>query len=137
MNNKLGHKITSLTLMTIMFAGGMTVGVAGFMPTAVADFSATDGMLTVSSTWIQGGAILEVVVNDPAWSDTSVNLGDGPTVDFQGVEYILSQGVDGKWYGYRCPKLYAWGNSRSSNCRSTNRLNNNAPRRSNFRNCRE
>ncbi len=34
MKNELGRKITSLTLMTIMFAGGITVAGASFMPMA-------------------------------------------------------------------------------------------------------
>ena len=34
MKNELGRKITSLTLMTIMFAGGMTIAAPSFMPEA-------------------------------------------------------------------------------------------------------
>ena len=101
MNNKLGRKITSLTLMTIMFAGGMTIGVPSLMPDASADqYSATDGMLSVSSTLIQGGAILEVVINDPAYSATDTDIGGGPEVTLGGVDYIATQAVDGKWYAY-------------------------------------
>ena len=37
MKNELGRKITSLTLMTIMFAGGMTFAIPEMMPEAVAD----------------------------------------------------------------------------------------------------
>ena len=37
MKNELGRKITSLTLMTIMFAGGLTIAAPSFMPEAVAD----------------------------------------------------------------------------------------------------
>ena len=68
MNNKIGRKLTSLTLMTIMFAGGMTLAIPGMTPEAVGDFSSTDGYLTVSSTYIQGGAVLEVVINDPTYA---------------------------------------------------------------------
>ena len=39
MKNELGRKITSLTLMTIMFAGGMTFAIPEMMPEAVADES--------------------------------------------------------------------------------------------------
>ena len=101
MNNTIGRKITSLTLMTIMFAGGMTLAIPGFMPVASADtFSVTDGYLTVSSEFIQGGQILEVVINDPAYSATDVNIGGGPEVTLSGVDYIATQAVDGKWYAY-------------------------------------
>jgi len=86
--------------MTIMFAGGMTLAIPSMMPGAVADFSSTDGYLTVSSTSIQGGAILEVVINDPTYSATDTDIGGGPDVTFQGVDYIATQAVDGKWYAY-------------------------------------
>ena len=36
MNNEIGRKITSLTLMTIMLAGGMTIAAPGVMPAAFA-----------------------------------------------------------------------------------------------------
>ena len=61
MKNEIGRKITSLTLMTIMFAGGLTLAIPGFLPDsalpieAFADQSTTVGMITVSSTEIQGG----------------------------------------------------------------------------------
>ena len=70
MKNEIGRKLTSLTIMAIMFAGGMAIGVPSFMPSAASDFSVTDGMLTASSEFIQGGAILELVVNDPSVSVT-------------------------------------------------------------------
>ena len=97
MNNEIGRKITSLTLMTIMFAGGMAIGVPSFMPEAASDFSKTDGMLTVSSEFIQGGAILEVVVNDPTYSAIDVDMNDGPEISFGGTDYMGTQAVDGEW----------------------------------------
>ena len=57
MKNEIIRKITSLTLMTIMFAGGMTLAVPSFLPmeeilpAAYAENSSTtEGMLTMSST---------------------------------------------------------------------------------------
>ncbi|SVC31108.1 uncharacterized protein METZ01_LOCUS283962, partial [marine metagenome] len=100
MNNKLGRKLTSLTLMTIMFAGGMTLAIPGMTPEAVGDFSSTDGYLTVSSTYIQGGAVLEVVINDPTYAATDVDINNGPDVTLAGTDYIATQGTDGKWYAY-------------------------------------
>ena len=52
MKNEIGRKLTSLTIMAIMFAGGMTVAVPSIMPGVSADFSETDGMLSVSSVYI-------------------------------------------------------------------------------------
>jgi len=100
MKNEIGRKLTSLTIMAIMFAGGMAIGVPSFMPEAQSDFSKTDGMLTVSSEYIQGGAILEVVVNDPAYSVTDDDINDGPEVYIQGIDHIMSQALNGKWYLY-------------------------------------
>ncbi|MAE68432.1 hypothetical protein CL635_01315, partial [bacterium] len=83
-----------------MFAGGLTVAAPSFMPGAYADFSETDGMLTVSSVYIQGGAILEVVVNDPDFSATDSDIANGPTVTIGGTSYITNQAANGKWYVY-------------------------------------
>jgi len=101
MKNEIGRKLTSLTIMAIMFAGlGIVQGIPAFMPGASADFSETDGMLSVSSVYIQGGAILEVVVNDPGVSATDIAIANGPTVDIDGTTYITNQAANGKWYVY-------------------------------------
>ena len=101
MKNEIGRKLTSLTIMAIMFAGlGIVQGVPAFMPGASADFSETDGMLSVSSVYIQGGAILEIVVNDPSTSATDEDVSNGPEVDIDGASYITSQATNGKWYVY-------------------------------------
>jgi len=101
MKNEIGRKLTSLTIMAIMFAGGMTFAVPGMMPGVHADgFGATDGMLSVSSVYIQGGAVLEIVVNDPAVSSTSEDIANGPVVTIGGVEHNLNQAANGKWYVY-------------------------------------
>jgi hypothetical protein len=86
--------------MAIMFAGGMAIGVPSFMPSASADFSVTSGMLTVSSEFIQGGAILEIVVNDPDISSTEDDINDGAEVDIAGTDYTMNQAINGKWYLY-------------------------------------
>ena len=71
-----------------MFAGGMTIAAPSLAPEAVADFGATEGMLSVSSVYIQGAAILEIVVNDPDFADVDNDIANGPTVDIDGTEYI-------------------------------------------------
>ena len=100
MKNEIGRKLTSLTIMAIMFAGGMAIGVPSFMPEAASDLSSTDGMLTVSTTTLQGSAILEIVVNDPDVSDTTVDINSGPSVSVGGTSLDMSQAVNGKWYVY-------------------------------------
>ena len=57
-------------------------------------------MLSVSSTTIQGAAILEIVVNDPDISDTTVDINSGATVTVLGTSYDMVQAVNGKWYAY-------------------------------------
>jgi hypothetical protein len=61
-------------------------------------------MLSVSSVYIQGAAILEIVVNDPDYSDTDNDVANGPTVTIGGNEYITNQGSNGKWYVYAVDK---------------------------------
>ena len=96
MKNEIGRKLTSLTIMAIMFAGGMAIGVPSFMPGAASELAVTDGMLTVSTTSLQGAAILEIIVNDPDVSDTTVDINSGPTVDVGSNTYDMSQAVNGK-----------------------------------------
>ncbi len=101
MKNEIGRKITSLTIMAIMFAGlGLVQGIPSFMPGATADFSITEGELSVSSEFIQGAAILEIVVNDPDLSSTDDDLNNGADVIIGGTSYEMSQAVNGKWYLY-------------------------------------
>jgi len=100
MKNEIGRKLTSLTIMAIMFAGGMTIAAPGIMPEAVADLSVTDGALSVSTTTLQGAAILEIVVNDPDYSATDTDIPDGPTVSIMDTSYDMVQSVNGKWYLY-------------------------------------
>ena len=99
MKNEIGRKLTSLTIMAIMFAGGMAIGVPSFMPEAASDLSVTDGLLTVSTTTLQGAAILEVVVNDPDNSDTTIDL-PAISASVGGTSYDLTQASNGKWYLY-------------------------------------
>ena len=101
MKNEIGRKITSLTIMAIMFAGlGLVQGIPSFMPGATADFSITEGELSVSSEFIQGAAILEIVVNDPDLSSTDDDLNSGADVIIGGTTYTMNQAVNGKWYLY-------------------------------------
>ena len=101
MKNEIGRKITSLTIMAIMFAGlGLVQGIPSFMPGASASFALTDGELSVSSEFIQGAAILEIVVNDPDISSTEDDINNGASVLIGGTSYDMNQGINGKWYLY-------------------------------------
>ena len=101
MNNELGRKITSLTLMTIMLAGGMTIAAPSMMPAA----HAANANLFVSAensqfdNYMSGPQVIEVVVIDSDINDTDQSKGE-PDVTVNGADLRMVQGVDGNWYGY-------------------------------------
>ena len=100
MNNEIGRKLTSLTLMTIMLAGGMVIAAPSMVPEAAAA-----GALYVSAENAQfnntfGGAqVIEVIVIDPNRSQTDEKQGE-PVVKVDENLLRMAQGVDGNWYGY-------------------------------------
>ena len=98
MNNELYRKLTSITLMTIMFAGGMTIAIPGETPVAVAQ----TGMLSVSATAAPdnsfGAQVIEIVVDDPSRSET-VGVSQ-PHVTADGDDVTMEQADTGKWYAY-------------------------------------
>ena len=100
MNNEIGRKLTSLTLMTIMLAGGMVIAAPSMVPEAAAA-----GQLYVSAENAQfgnlfgGGQVVEVIVKDPNRADTEVAEAE-PTVYVDNNVLRLAQGVDGYWYAY-------------------------------------
>jgi len=101
MNNELVRKITSLTLMTIMVAGGMTFAMPGIMPAA----HAANANLFVSAensqynNYFGGPMVIEVVVIDAILSDTDQLVGE-PDVTINGKIARMVQGTDGNWYAY-------------------------------------
>jgi len=105
MKNEIGRKLTSLTLMTIMFAGGLTLAIPGFMPDsailpeAFADQSTTNGQVTVSSSAMQGAQVLQVTVSDSAISDTGI-FQNPATMDFNSSTLQLTQVTDGTWVAF-------------------------------------
>ena len=100
MNNEIGRKITSLTLMTIMFAGGMTFAIPGMEPAFAANAN-----LFVSAensqfdNYMSGPQVIEVVVIDSDINDTDESKGE-PDVTVNGKILRMAQAVDGNWYGY-------------------------------------
>ena len=97
MNNEIGRKLTSLTLMTIMFAGGLTIAAPTMFPATDAE---TSGMLSVSTTTLQGGAILEIVVDDPDKRALDTTQSQ-PLVDVNGSIFpAMVQATNGMWYAY-------------------------------------
>ena len=101
MNNEIGRKITSLTLMTIMLAGGMVIAAPSMMPVA----HAANANLFVSAensqfdNYMSGPQVIEVVVIDSDIDDTDEAKGE-PDVTVNGKILRMVQAVDGNWYGY-------------------------------------
>ena len=96
MNNELYRKLTSITLMTIMFAGGMTIAIPGELPTAVAQTNTLS--VSASAAGVFGGPqVIEIVVDDPDRADS-----DDPTPDVEIDEQTvtMTQAATGKWYAY-------------------------------------
>jgi hypothetical protein len=100
MNNEIGRKLTSLTLMTIMLAGGMVIGAPSMVPEAAAA-----GQLFVSAenanfnNYFAGAQIVEIIVKDPNQSETDEAQAE-PTVKVNEFPIRLAQGADGYWYAY-------------------------------------
>jgi len=102
MNNEIGRKITSLTLMTIMIAGGMSFGFPGAVPQANAAANA-NLFVSVEESFkpdrFGGPMVVEVVVNDPALKDTDQTESE-PDVTVNGKRIRMAQATDGNWYAY-------------------------------------
>ena len=97
MNNEIQRKITSLTLMTIMLAGGMAIAFPGMEPAYAAN-----PQLYVSAEEtgnFAGIQVIEIVVNDPNRSSTSDSEGR-PDVGINGDDVFMTQADDGAWYAY-------------------------------------
>ena len=93
MKNEIGRKITSLTLMTIMLAGGMTIAFPGFTP----DAYAVNANLLVSAEntggYVDGAQIVEILVIDD-------DLSGLPDVTINGDAVAMTATEDGNWYAY-------------------------------------
>ncbi|MCH7649181.1 MAG: hypothetical protein IIA83_11320, partial [Thaumarchaeota archaeon] len=102
MKNEIGRKITSLTLMTIMVAGGMTFAIPGILPEAFASHNANLFVSAENSAYdnyFSGPMVIEVVINDPGIKTLDDAHGE-PDVTVNGQILRMVQTTDGNWYGY-------------------------------------
>ena len=103
MTNAIGKKLTSLTLMTIMVAGGVTFGIPGVVPAADAQVGRNANLFVSAedATFdnIFGGQVVEVVVRDNQIDALDEALGE-PDVYINGQDLRMAQANDGNWYGY-------------------------------------
>ena len=105
MSNEIVKKTTSLMLMTIMIAGGLTIAI----PSTIPDAMAQTPNLTVSAVnnnfrdstdnrYVFGGLqVIEVIVNDPNLRDAT---DPSPNVQINDERLTMQQAPDGAWYGY-------------------------------------
>src|SRR3989338_8528412 len=102
MKNEIVRKLTSLTLMTIMFAGGLVFAFPGIMPNANAAHNANlfvSAENTFSNNLVTGPMVVEVVVSDSSISSQDDAHGE-PTVTINGLKLRMLQSTDGNWYAY-------------------------------------
>ena len=96
MKNDLYRKLTSITLMTIMFAGGMTIAIPGELPTAVAQTNTLS--VSASAAGVFGGFTSS---RDRSQRPGSGELDDPPPdVEIDEQEVTMTQAATGKWYAY-------------------------------------
>ena len=109
MKNELGRKITSLTIMTIMVAGGLTLAAPGVMPEAEAQTNHlyVSAVNAESNNTFGGPQVIEIIVSDPARtslelsaSTTGSAIGGVPDVEVNGDNVAMVQAQDGNWYAY-------------------------------------
>ncbi|MFM8659561.1 MAG: hypothetical protein ACKOCQ_06480, partial [Candidatus Nitrosotenuis sp.] len=108
MNNEIGRKITSLTLMTIMLAAGFTA----FAPSTMPEAAAANANLYVSAESSQfqnsfaGPMVIEVIVLDDDINETGEAKGE-PDVTINGNKLRMAQMQDGNWYAYFADRAQA------------------------------
>ncbi|MGQ0606190.1 MAG: hypothetical protein ACT4OD_04445, partial [Candidatus Nitrosotenuis sp.] len=108
MNNEIGRKITSLTLMTIMLAAGFSA----FAPSTMPEAAAANANLFVSAensqfqNYFAGPMVIEVAVIDSDIKDTDEAKGE-PDVTVNGKDLRMVQAVDGNWYAYFADRAMA------------------------------
>ena len=109
MTNEIQRKLTSLTLMTIMFAGGLTFAAPSVMPSAYADHTPDLYVSAENSQFdntFAGPQVVEVIVNDINLRETDESKGE-PIVTVNGNKLRMVQSTEGAWYGYFASKLHA------------------------------
>ena len=100
MENEIARKVTSLTLISIMVAGGLTFAVPGVVPDAYAQnenlyVSAENDMF---ENYYGGPQVIEVIINDEQFREAGFEGSPDVTVD--GDTLVMTQDNNGNWYAY-------------------------------------
>lgn len=102
MENEIVRKTTSLTLIAIMVAGGLTFAIPGTAPahaqTTAMSVSAVNDMFANSFV---GAQVVEVSINHPDFrADDASERSFEPVVTVDDNPLIMRQATNGVWYGY-------------------------------------
>ncbi len=101
MSGKAG-KATSVFLMAIMVAGGLTFAIPGVQPVMAQSTNpnlAVSAESTAFGNYFSGPQVVEIVIVDPAIDETNEAKGE-PDVKLNGKKVRMIQATDGKWYAY-------------------------------------
>ena len=109
MYKEIGRKITSLTLLSILLASGITFAIPGAMPAAEAAHNANMFVSAENSqfsNYFAGPQVIEVVINDNDIKTLDDVHGE-PDVTVNGKKLRMAQATDGNWYGYFASRVQA------------------------------
>ena len=100
MENVIARKVTSLTIISILVAGGLTFAVPGAVPEAYAQ----NENLYVSAendqfeNYFTGPQVIEVIINDEQFRESGFE--GSPSVEVDDNTLEMTQADDGNWYAY-------------------------------------
>ena len=103
MENEIVRKTTSLTLIAIMVAGGLTFAAPGVVPSAHAqvDEMSVSAVSDMFGNSFVGAQVVEVSVNAPQFrADNAFEDAYEPVVTVDDNPLIMRQAGNGIWYGY-------------------------------------
>lgn len=103
MENEIVRKTTSLTLIAIMVAGGLTFAAPGVMPSAHAQTTAmsVSAVNDMFANTFVGAQVVEVSVNHPDFrADNAFEDSFEPVVTVDDNALNMEQATNGVWYGY-------------------------------------
>ena len=102
MENGIARKMTSITLIAVMVAGGMTVAAPGLVPAVHADHN--DNLFVSAEdtgSHVVGPQVVEIAVIDDDLSGTATTTAAiPPDVTLNGNAVAMTASVDGNWYAY-------------------------------------
>ena len=104
MKNEILRKTTSLTIIAIMVAGGLTFAIPGVAPSAYAqqvDEMSVSAVNEMFGNSFVGGQVVEVSVNAPQFrADNAFEDSYEPIVTVDDNALVMRQATNGIWYGY-------------------------------------